>query len=222
MYIVEGNIGVGKSTFLKEIKAIRPGYTVVQEPVENWAANQHGQSLLSLFYNDQKRWTYTLEVLAMMSRVREHVYHQQRPQPSHLFERSIYSGHYCFAHNGRAGGFLNDIEWNIYSQWVEFLMENECQTPKGFIYLRAEPEVCLERIQKRSRTGEDGISMEYLQQIHDWHEKFLIQKAHVTPEVARVPVLVLDCSTPFAGDSKKMLEFSQKIDQFIDLTASAR
>ena len=50
MYIVEGNIGVGKSTFIKLINEIEPLIGIVTEPVENWTGKEYGQSLLSGIY----------------------------------------------------------------------------------------------------------------------------------------------------------------------------
>jgi len=40
-----------------------------------------------------------------------------------------------------------------------------------FIYLRSSPEKCLEKIKKRGRENEMNITLEYLKQIHDYHEK---------------------------------------------------
>ena len=40
-----------------------------------------------------------------------------------------------------------------------------------FIYLRSSPEKCLEKIYKRGRVNEMEISLEYLKNIHEYHEK---------------------------------------------------
>jgi deoxyadenosine/deoxycytidine kinase len=214
MYIVEGNTGVGKSSFLTLITKFCPEISVIHEPLENWAGQTAGKSLLGNFYTEPKRWAYTMETMTMFSRVKEHVKEQQNTNLNRLMERSIYSGHYCFAKNGHKHGFFTPIEWNIYSQWVEFLITKHCNPPRGFIYLRAEPEVCFKRIRQRNRAGEESVSLEYMKQIHDWHEKLLISKHDVADNLKDVPVLVLDCNHDFVAYPERMREYAEQVRDF--------
>ena len=41
-----------------------------------------------------------------------------------------------------------------------------------FIYLRTDPQVCLERIKKRGRECEKDITLEYLTQLHEHYERY--------------------------------------------------
>lgn len=216
MLIIEGNIGVGKSTFLKKIQALWPLLEIVQEPVENWDNNCGGKSLLSQFYQYPNRWAYTLETLCMLNRVKEHLENQKETNFYRLVERSIYSGHYCFAKNDLAQGFLNATEWAVYQTWVDFFIKQHCNPPLGFIYLRAKPEVCHDRIMQRNRASEQGIGIEYLEQIHTLYEKFLLQKSEVDPRIEKVPVLVLDCNQEFEHDQSVMSKHLSKIQEFIE------
>ncbi|KAL7056564.1 hypothetical protein AAHC03_020645 [Spirometra sp. Aus1] len=61
------------------------------------------------------------------------------------------------------------------------------------VYLRCSPEVCAERIRKRDRRGEQAISMEYLRQLHNFHEKWLLGGIN---DNCPAPVLVFDCDEP--------------------------
>ena len=45
-----------------------------------------------------------------------------------------------------------------------------------YIYLRTDPEKCLERIHKRGRREEQSIDLDYLKSIHDVHEDWLTRK----------------------------------------------
>ena len=124
MYILEGNIGAGKSTFLRLLSQHMPHIQTVDEPINNWQGTVYGQSLLTNFYEDPKRWAYTFEHLTMTNRVQEHLKEQQTAYTTKIAERSIYSGYYCFAFNSYAQQFLSDIEWQMYKEWFSFLVPN--------------------------------------------------------------------------------------------------
>ena len=68
---LDGNIGAGKSTLLKACSSL-PGVTCVQEPVGEWLKlkNEHGESLLELFYKDKRRWGYTFQNAAILTRLK--------------------------------------------------------------------------------------------------------------------------------------------------------
>ena len=131
-------------------------------------------------------------LMTMFTRVRDHLFHQKDKNLAKVMERSIYSGHYCFAMNGYEHGFFSELEWNVYMKWVDLIIYQQCRAPLGFIYLRAEPEVCHRRVRVRDRKGEETVSLEYVSQIHNWHEKFLIDKTTIAPHLKDIPVLVLD------------------------------
>jgi deoxyadenosine/deoxycytidine kinase len=214
MYIVEGNIGVGKSTFLSLLGQNCPEIETVQEPVNDWAKNVSGESLLDSFYKDPKRWSYTLETLTMIYRTRDYIKEQSNTNPNRVMERSVYSGHYCFAYNGFESGFFSHVEWEIYNKWVDFLLRNQCKPPKGFIYLKTSPEVCFERVIKRNRASEKSLSIEVLKKIDHFHDKFLIEKQNVFEELKKIPVLVLDCSDDFQENPEQMQNHIKKVKSF--------
>lgn len=218
MYIIEGNIGAGKSTFLKLVDKHLPFAHVKLEPLHNWQSKVYGQSLLANFYQDPKRWAYTLETLAMICRVREHLHEQTSKHGCTFFERSIYSGHYCFTHNSHESGFLNEVEWETYTAWFDFLIRGKCQSPRGFIYLRTHPEIAYERVKKRNRHAEKKITLKYLRDIHEKHEAFLMEKKNILPELINVPVLVLDCNDEFENNPEKLQEHLADIQTFVHKT----
>lgn len=216
MFIVEGNIGAGKSTFLSMLSAATPSLKIVQEPVHNWASERYGQSLLEEFYKKPSRWAFTIETFAMLARSLDHVKSQRHsPKTPVLLERSIYSGHYCFALNDKQEGYFNDIEWAIYMQWVEFVLHQQCQPPRGFIYLRTSPEVCHQRVIKRNRSGEELVSFAYLKKIHEQHENFLVSKITLDKKLHHVPVLLLDVDEEFQDNPEVFAQLVAKTESFI-------
>lgn len=215
MYILEGNIGAGKSTFLSLIQKNLAHVDITLEPVYNWQKKVYGQSLLANFYQDTKRWAYSLETFAMICRVREHIKDQEHTNLNRIIERSIYSGHYCFSLNGYKQGFMSDIEWQLYNHWFNFLIPQKCKPPRGFIYLQADPNVAYQRIKKRNRLAEKKITFAYLEQIHEHHETFLIEKKGILPELKNVPILVLDCNKEFETDAQELQKHMNAVQNFL-------
>ena len=48
-----------------------------------------------------------------------------------------------------------------------------------FVYLKADYNICYERVQKRQREGETSISKEYLKKNNDYHDKWLLNHDNV-------------------------------------------
>lgn len=217
MYIVEGNIGTGKSTFLKKLQQSLVLADVVLEAVDYWQKENNGASILQNFYQNPQQWAYSMESLSLKTRVREHVELQSSTTPK-IIERSIYSGYHCFAQNSYEQGFLNKLEWNIYNSWFQFATAKKCLPPQGFIYLQADPEVSYQRTIKRDRKAEKSISLEYLQQIHQKHEDFLINKTSTHQSIANTPVLVLNCNHNLIENPDILNDYIAQVRQFITKT----
>lgn len=67
--------------------------------------------------------------------------------------------------------------------------------------MRSNPEICLQRINLRNRPEEkDSISLEYLNQLHHFHDKWLIDKDGADKRTKIKEVIVIDAS----HDLKKM------------------
>lgn len=68
---LEGSIGSGKSTFLQILKEkLGDDLEIFAEPVEEWKnVGEGGDNLLNLFYEDPKRWAYTFQSYAFVSRL---------------------------------------------------------------------------------------------------------------------------------------------------------
>lgn len=57
------------------------------------------------------------------------------------------------------------------------------------VYLRSTPDVVYERVKQRARPEEDSLTLKYLQELHDSHERWLMSDDE---RFNTVPVLVLD------------------------------
>ena len=89
---IEGNIGSGKTTFTKILRAHLPyDFQLVPEPVDLWQ-KVGDTNLLELMYKDPERWGYTFQSFAFFSRLK--IWEESRASsrtPVVFFERSVFS-----------------------------------------------------------------------------------------------------------------------------------
>jgi len=201
MKFIEGNVGSGKSTFLKILQ--QKGHKIILEPVDEWCnlLNKNGKNLLEEFYGDQERYAYTFQSIAFRTRV-----NNIKNYNGELIERSIFTDRNVFAKTCYENGKMNDIEWTDYCSWFDWLADTFNIKPTGFIYLRADPEISYERIKKRCRSGEETISFEYLKELHAKHELWLMDEPNV---------LVLDVNDDFENNTEKLNEMCEKVKNFV-------
>lgn len=219
--VVEGNIGAGKSTFLKLLN----GYLDIQpvfEPHQKWQ-NVEGENLLDKFYKDTKRWAYTFQTYAFVSRVIEHAQSlKMANKPILILERSVFSDRYCFAKNSFEMGVMNPLEWQLYKEWFGWLVYQYTTLPTGFIYLQTDPTICYERMKVRSRSEESTVSLEYLKMLHEKHENWLVKKTGIDESVRNIPVLVLQCNEDFEHNISEQIKHVQKIVDFFNIQSAMR
>lgn len=220
--MVEGNIGAGKSTFLRLIEEHLP-VQIVYEPVHQWQQIAAGDNLLDRFYQDTKRWAYTFQSYAFITRVMEQ--QKKAAEATHglqIIERSVYSDRYCFARNCFEMGTMSPLEWSLYREWFDWLIENYVQKPAGFIYLRTSPEKSYERLKKRARSEEKVVPLEYLTLLHEKHEQWLIGKENVAKSLSNVPVLVIEADKEFENYPAQMKEYVAQIAEFLATVSPAQ
>ena len=214
--IVEGNIGAGKSTFLKVLKD-KLKVDIIFEPTDKWQ-NADGGNLLDLFYKDTKRWAYTFQSYAFVTRAQSLLQQQTKASGNNIqvLERSVYCDRYCFAKNCFEAGHMSAMEWQIYKEWFGWLVEGYMQKPDGFIYLQVDPKVCHKRLLKRNRSEEAGVPLSYLQQLHGRHEDWLIGKKDLSSFLRQVPILILNCDKSFENDLHEQQKHIIAVQNFID------
>ncbi|XP_068776821.1 deoxyguanosine kinase, mitochondrial isoform X2 [Struthio camelus] len=237
---IEGNIAVGKSTFVKLLGRKFPEWHLVTEPVAQWqkvqatgtkeaSSPQSFGNLLQMIYQEPSRWSYTFQTYSCMSRLKAQLEPLaerllKTPEPVQVFERSVYSDRYVFAKNLFEAGHLNPLEWTIYQDWHTFLLQElgDRAALHGFLYLQATPEKCLERLHRRARSEEKGIQLDYLQQLHAQHESWLVEK---TTEIhfanlRSASTLVLDVNRDFERDAAAQDVLMTKVEAFVKMLRS--
>ncbi len=207
---VEGNIGTGKTTFLKFLEGIYSVESMVYEPVDQWltTVDSDGKNILDKFYSDQERWSFTFQMNSFISRIK--TISEASKDQIKFIERSVFTDKICFAKNCFENGKMSKLEYDIYINWHSWLCEKFGIKPKYFIYLRTTPEISEERIKKRSRDEESSIPLEYLKQLHNNHEEWM--KDNVANGIH---VLYLDVSTNFYEDEKEKKKIMDQLEDFM-------
>jgi len=212
-YIIEGNIGAGKSTFLRLLASALPAQ-IVFEPHEQWQNATQNDNLLQLFYENPQRWAYTFQTYAFVSRIV--AMRQETGSNTPIFsERSIYADRYCFAKLHFESGNMTPLEWHLYQEWFSWLSALAAQTPQGFIYLRTDPTVCFERMRKRNRNEEKNVPLPYLESLHKQHEQWLIQKENIDGRIKDIPVLIVDANKEFEQDKEQLDYCLEQVRLFV-------
>ncbi len=181
IFTVEGNIGSGKTTLIGELKALKfnKPHIVVFEKVDEWSTlkDDEGQDILSLFYKDKQKYSYIFQSYVLFSRL-HHLVETVKNNPNHIIicERCHLTDLYVFAKSLYDLKDLNDIEWKVYNMWHKQLRDMLDIKLTGCIFVNTSPEVCLSRLNKRNRKGENGIPLEYLELLHNKHTEWLLSR----------------------------------------------
>jgi len=163
MILVAGNIGAGKTSLTERLGA-RMGW---QTAFESVAENPY----LPDFYADMKAWSFHLQVFFLGHRADQYLEIVNSPQ-SAILDRSIYEDAYIFARALNHLGNLNERDYFSYRRVFDLVVSN-LPSPDLLIYLRAPVNVLMERIRKRARDIESGITEEYLSLLESYYDDWM-------------------------------------------------
>ncbi|BAS94152.1 Os05g0430200, partial [Oryza sativa Japonica Group] len=179
-FCVEGNISVGKSTFLQRIAnetiELRDLVEIVPEPVAKWQdIGPDHFNILDAFYAEPHRYAYTFQNYVFVTRVMQERESSGGIKPLRLMERSVFSDRMVFVRAVHEANWMNEMEISIYDSWFDPVVSSlPGLIPDGFIYLRASPDTCHKRMMLRKRAEEGGVTLDYLQGLHEKHESWLL------------------------------------------------
>lgn len=204
---IEGSIGAGKTTLLEKLAKHKfaKEHIVFYEPVDEWLKFTPEGSTLSLFelyYADKAKYGFLFQIYILQSRFYSMLnVIEQNPDKLILCERCHITDCKIFARMLHEDKIMTDIEFEIYKKWYDLVCKVIQRKIDAFIYLRVDPSVCMHRIAKRGRKGEEGIKKEYIDRLHSLHEDWLY----------RLPMS--DCLIIEANDDE--MDFDS-VTQFID------
>lgn len=183
--IIEGNIGVGKSTFsailAEEFQALGCHAEYLPEPDETT------NPFLAEYYAHPKETAYKMQLHLLHQRFKSTQYAQTAALDGrgwYILDRSYY-GDICFARVQVADGFFSPEELTSYLD-AHRNMRRFIEPPTAAIFLQAKPETCAQRICKRARDCEKSVPLDYLRELDSEIEKLSCVLSARCP-VIRVP-----------------------------------
>lgn len=184
---VEGIIGSGKSTLITSFENFSSTH-VVYEPVNKWQEFE-GINLLNGLYKDYYKYFLPFQLVVFQTCLENQI-SDKNDKNIRIMERSLFSSFYCFVEKTKTDPLLR-VEYEVLRSWFLFLT-NQFQTElqiDQIIYLRTDPEIAFRRIKKRDRPEERDLSLEYLAELRDYHDNWLL---HSTYPIPAPHVTVLD------------------------------
>jgi deoxyadenosine/deoxycytidine kinase len=171
LVVVEGTIGVGKTSLARLLSEELPARLLLEVVEEN--------PFLSSFYADAERYAFQTETFFLLSRFRQH---------SDLAQSALFHPHtvadYVFDKTFLFASLnLRGDEFELYRTLFQQL-RSRLPLPDLAVYLRADPTVLLSRIAKRGRPFESDIRAEYLARISEAYDEYFAS--------APFPVEVID------------------------------
>lgn len=193
---IAGNIGSGKST-LTNLLARHYGWEAHYESVDH-------NPYLEDYYRDIHRWSFNLEVYFLKERFRDLIAISQADHTI-IQDRTIFEGVYVFMANNHEMGNLSDRDYETYMELFEQMM-HLVRVPDLMIYLHASVPHLVGNIQKRGRSYEQTIQLEYLQNLNRRYDDFIFNKYK-----GRVMIVEKD-ELDFKDNPKDLAKIIDRID----------
>lgn len=188
--VVEGVIGVGKTSLCKLIKEKLGGMSVL----ENFESNP----FIEDFYKAQRTYAFKTQLFYLISRFKQHL---ELPLPD-LFNSPLVVDYLFEKDRIFATVNLDDNEFELYNT-VWDVLAPKIKPPQLVVYLQASTDRLLKRIAKRSREYERAISREYLEALNTAYNEFFFHYSDA-------PVFIINT------DEIDFVESSEHLDDLIE------
>jgi deoxyguanosine kinase len=157
--VVEGVIGVGKTTLANLLAERLTARLVLENPEEN--------PFLDQFYKDPRHYAFQTQLFFLLSRFKQQ---QELPEPD-LFHPLVVAD-YLFAKD-RIFAYINlsEAEIALYEK-VMALMEVRVKKPDLVVYLQSSTDRLMRNIRQRNRPYEKEMSEAYIRTLNEAYNHF--------------------------------------------------
>ncbi len=177
---VSGNIGAGKTTLASKL-AKHYKWTLLLEDVDE-------NPYLKDFYSDMSRWAFHVQIHFLNSRFKQ-VNEVRRNTTTTIQDRTIYEDAYIFAKSLFHSGHFTERDYASYLNLFEIMMDY-VQPPDLLIYLKADIGKLVAQIEKRGRSYENAIRIDYLKTLNQHYEDWI--KSYTMGKLLVIDVNPLD------------------------------
>jgi deoxyadenosine/deoxycytidine kinase len=209
---VEGPIAAGKSTFCRRIGK-ELDFDVIEEPV---AANPY----LEKFYQNPKQWAFPMQIHLLHYRFamkQEAAYGAATGRRRGVILDRCIAGDKVFAKLHLDAGNIHPLNWDTY-EFCYDVMASSIHPPTLMVYLHCQPETCFERMKKRDRPAEKGVTFQYLSGLIKEYQRMLRDlETGRTPwgRAVRVEKIIYDKNVQSASEwrniSKTVLDACERL-----------
>lgn len=112
---------------------------------------------------------FPLQITVLMAYVQK-----EYMQPRFISERGPHTGKNVFYECSLSKGHITPQQ----AGWYEKIHDEISWTPDVMIYIKANPETCLQRVRQRGREGEEAVTLAYLKELHSKHSEMLKTLGH--------------------------------------------
>jgi deoxyguanosine kinase len=192
--VIEGPIGVGKTSLTKLLAKEFNARCILEKPEEN--------PFLAQFYQDRKKYAFQTQIFFLLNRFQQ----QKEIAQLDLFNQ-VSLCDYLFAKDRIFASLnLDNHELALYEQTFH-LLTGQIPSPDLVIFLQAKPEVLLHRIKSRNIPYEREIDLEYLKMLTEGYNYYFFHYDHT-------PLLVVNTSEiDFVNREEDFVQLVREIKQ---------
>jgi deoxyadenosine/deoxycytidine kinase len=123
------------------------------------------------FYEDMSRWSFHLQVYFLNSRFNQ-IKKIQESTHSTIQDRTIYEDAYIFAANLYKSNLLTERDYHNYKNLFDSMIAH-VKAPDLLIYLKADIPKLVGQIEKRGRSYETTMRIDYLKNLNEHYEDWI-------------------------------------------------